>query len=313
MDDRAVQILLQMALKKKKKREEEREEKRRQEVAEHERRMRVLDRRVWANEELTPEESLPWRAWAGHLPGGKRKRKKRRKRKLPKSSSSGCRRPCALQRGVPAVQRVDTFSAAVHRRLLDIHVVQQRQVRGLMDLKTVVVPQLQFIKVVDTLFVTQRLISMVLVTMAIPQLLLHKVVIGPVMLVVQVATTSLRPSSLAVARARLVLRFVLLGLCSLLCREAQDARHHGRFVPEEALRGDFSSRSSTSLSWRRGFFTWSSLSADHPVCSWCEFHRCRRGEDSRAPTVALVEKLDAFPDLCESGHCLGQLIVAMMR
>ena len=33
------------------------------------------------------------------------------------------------------------------------------------------------------------------------------------------------------------------------------------------------------------------------LCSWCEFHRCRRGEDSRAPTVALVEKLVAFPDL----------------
>ena len=26
------------------------------------------------------------------------------------------------------------------------------------------------------------------------------------------------------------------------------------------------------------------------MCRWCEFHRCRRGEDSRAPTVALVEK-----------------------
>ena len=29
---------------------------------------------------------------------------------------------------------------------------------------------------------------------------------------------------------------------------------------------------------------------------WCEFHRCRR-EDSRAPTVALVEKLVAFREL----------------
>ena len=26
---------------------------------------------------------------------------------------------------------------------------------------------------------------------------------------------------------------------------------------------------------------------------WCEFHRCRRGEDSCAPTVAPVEKLVA--------------------
>ena len=63
---------------------------------------------------------------AGHLLGGKRKRKKRRKRKLPKSSSSCCRRPCAQQRHVPAVQHVDSVFASV---------VQQRQVRGLMDLK----------------------------------------------------------------------------------------------------------------------------------------------------------------------------------
>ena len=27
------------------------------------------------------------------------------------------------------------------------------------------------------------------------------------------------------------------------------------------------------------------------LCRWCEFHRCRRGEDSCAPTVASVEKL----------------------
>ena len=57
MDDRAVQLLLQLALTKKKS-EEEREERRRQEeVAEHERRMRVLDRRIAADEQLTPEES----------------------------------------------------------------------------------------------------------------------------------------------------------------------------------------------------------------------------------------------------------------
>ena len=41
------------------------------------------------------------------------------------------------------------------------------------------------------------------------------------------------------------------------------------------------------------------------------FTRCRCGEDSRAPSVALVEKLVAFPDR-EFGHCLGQLIIAVM-
>ena len=139
-----MQILLQMALKKRKREEEKEDRRRQEEVADHERRMRVLDRRVWADEELTLEESLAWRAWAGHLPGRKR-RKKRRKRNLPKSSSSYCRRPCALQRHVPAVHRVDSVFSSGHRRLLDIPVVQQRQVRGSMDLKTVFVPQLQFI------------------------------------------------------------------------------------------------------------------------------------------------------------------------
>ena len=87
VDDRAVDIL-QFALKKK---EEVEERRRQEEVAEHERRMRVLDRRIAADEQLTPEESYAWRAWAGHLPGGKRKRKKRRKRRTPRTSSLPCR------------------------------------------------------------------------------------------------------------------------------------------------------------------------------------------------------------------------------
>ena len=66
VDDRAVQLLLQLALKKKK-REEEREEKR----PEHERRMRVLDRRIAADEQITPEDSYAWRAWAGQ--GGRKR------------------------------------------------------------------------------------------------------------------------------------------------------------------------------------------------------------------------------------------------
>ena len=66
--------------KKKKKREEEKEERRLQlEEAEHERRELVLDRRVSANEQLTPDESYGWRASAGHLPEKRRKKKKRRK------------------------------------------------------------------------------------------------------------------------------------------------------------------------------------------------------------------------------------------
>ena len=113
VDDRAVQLLLKLALTKEKS-EEEREERRRQEeVAEHERRMCVLDRRVAADEQLTPEESYAWRAWAGHLPGGKRKRKKRRKKKLPKSSSflrlSRCSSNC-----VPSCCRLQACDARHH-------------------------------------------------------------------------------------------------------------------------------------------------------------------------------------------------------
>ena len=87
--------ILQFALKK----EEVEERRRQEEVAEHERRMRVLDRRIAADEQLTPEESYAWRAWAGHLPGGKRKGKKRRKKKTPRASShSSLRRAHRRQR-----------------------------------------------------------------------------------------------------------------------------------------------------------------------------------------------------------------------
>ena len=62
-------------------------------------------------------------------------------------SSSGYGRSSDHQRRVPAVQEVQVHGASdsVHRRRLDILVVQQRQVRGFMVQKTVIVPQLQFI------------------------------------------------------------------------------------------------------------------------------------------------------------------------
>ena len=48
--------------------EEEEERRREREEAQHEARMRELDRRVWADEKLTPAESHAWRKWAGFLP-----------------------------------------------------------------------------------------------------------------------------------------------------------------------------------------------------------------------------------------------------
>ena len=55
------------------------------------------------------------------------------------------------------------------------------------------------------------------------------------------------------------------------CRhQAQDAPHHGRYGPEGLFRGS-SSRSCSSLSWRRGFSPWSRLRCGpsrFPSCSW---------------------------------------------
>ena len=41
------------------------------------------------------------------------------------------------------------------------------------------------------------------------------------------------------------------------------------------------------------------------LCRWCEFHRCRRGEDSCVPTVAPVEKLVAGSSCAEVGIFQG--------
>ena len=83
-DDVTVAFLVAAALEEKD--EEEKARVRRQrEAAEHEARMRELDRRVQNDVPLTPAESRVWMRWAGHLPP--KKRKKRRKRKLPRNSS----------------------------------------------------------------------------------------------------------------------------------------------------------------------------------------------------------------------------------
>ena len=132
VDDRAVQILLQLALKKKKEEEDE-EERRRAEEEKHEKRMQLLNQKVGQDMPLTKAEWAAWRQWVVKLPslpsssaGTKRKRKKRRKKKTPKSSSfqssfgvrprrcgqgsrsrssssGGCGRLCVHARQVPAV------------------------------------------------------------------------------------------------------------------------------------------------------------------------------------------------------------------
>ena len=65
VDGTTSSYLRKVALAKKKKEKEEKERRRMQEEAEHERRMLVLDRRVNANDQLTPAESNAWRDWAG--------------------------------------------------------------------------------------------------------------------------------------------------------------------------------------------------------------------------------------------------------
>ena len=64
---RTVTFFLQAELKLKE--EEEKERRRQREVAAYEARMLELDRRVFRDEQLTPEESYAWRKWAGPLPG----------------------------------------------------------------------------------------------------------------------------------------------------------------------------------------------------------------------------------------------------
>ena len=79
VDATTVSFLLREHLKLRKKEKEEEERRRKREEAQHEARMRELDRRVWAGEQLNPAESCAWRKWAGHLPSEPRRKKKRKK------------------------------------------------------------------------------------------------------------------------------------------------------------------------------------------------------------------------------------------
>ena len=92
MDDVTVAFLVGAALEEKRHEEEKARVRRQREAAEHEARMRELDRRVQNDVPLSSAESRAWMRWAGHLPP--KKRKKRRKRKLPRNSS----RPCLAAR-----------------------------------------------------------------------------------------------------------------------------------------------------------------------------------------------------------------------
>ena len=123
------------------------------------RRIQELDRRVWADEQLTPAESYAWRKWAGFLPSKPRRKKKRKKKKLPRAPRprQGCRHLCGHQRHVPAVRitvvtqrqvpTVHSFILSVQLldKVLDMPVVVLRQVSGLIVQKSVEPPQLQSI------------------------------------------------------------------------------------------------------------------------------------------------------------------------
>ena len=118
VDGTTVSFLLaeNLKLQKKKEEEEEKERRREREEAQHEARMRELDRRVWADEQLTPAESYAWRKWAGHLPSEPRRKKKKKKKKLPRAPRPrrGCRRLCDHQRQVPAVRMMQRQVPTVH-------------------------------------------------------------------------------------------------------------------------------------------------------------------------------------------------------
>ena len=105
VDATTVSFLLREHLKLQKKEKEEKERRRKREEAQYEARMRELDCRVWAHEQLTPAESHAWRKWARHLPSEPRSKKKRKKKKLPSAPRPRqcCQRLCDHQRQVPAV------------------------------------------------------------------------------------------------------------------------------------------------------------------------------------------------------------------
>ena len=138
------------------KKKEEKERRWKREEAQHEARMRELDRRVMADEQLNPAESYAWCKWRGFLPSEPRRKKKRKKKKLPCAPRprQGCRRLCDHQRQVPVVRfpvmmqrqvpTVHSFMLLVQflDMVLDMPVVVLRQVPGLMVQKTVVRPQL---------------------------------------------------------------------------------------------------------------------------------------------------------------------------
>ena len=159
VDATTVSFLLREHLKLRKKEKDEEERRRKREEAQHEARMRELDRRVWAGEQLNPAESYAWRKWAGHLPSEPRRKKKRKKKKLPRAPRPrlGCRRLCDHQRQVPAVRipvmmqrqvpTVHLFMLPVQflDTFLDMPVLVLRQVPGLMVQKTVDSSQLQSI------------------------------------------------------------------------------------------------------------------------------------------------------------------------
>ena len=88
VDATTVAFLLREHLKLRKEEKEEKERSRKREEAQHEARMRELDRRVWADEQLTLAESYAWRKWAGHLPSEPRRKKKRKKKKTSSCSSA---------------------------------------------------------------------------------------------------------------------------------------------------------------------------------------------------------------------------------
>ena len=128
--DGTVSFLLAENLKLQKKKEERRRER---EEAQHEARMRELDRRVWADEQLTRAESHAWRKWAGFLPSEPRRKKKRKKKKLPRAPRprQGCRRLCDHQRHVPAV-RITVMTQrqvpTLHSFILPVQLLDDRYV-----------------------------------------------------------------------------------------------------------------------------------------------------------------------------------------
>ena len=178
----------------------------------------------------------------------------------------------------------------------------------------ILVPQLQFLHVVDFLVVVHRLIPTVqtlCLTRKIAQLLLNTVIHVPVALVVQVILVVTQRLFLPVVcndrcpgyvpQLQLIYKVVYTPVVAQSFKEIpQLSVHMVVDVPVAQVVQDIpvgTQMVSFSIEMLVDMVSFDHRVFEVPVVLVVRVQKCRRGEDSRAPTVALVGKLDALRPL----------------